>query len=105
MHVVLLLGSSTAGKSSLCRELVAEHKWSSNSGDEVWEKILPAHSAKLKPLMLEELKKQDLMVKLQSFMTEGEIHWTLDKSQVQSGTTPGAGAGPSSLVNFIMKQK
>ncbi len=73
MHVVLLLGSSTAGKSSLCRALVAEHKWNSNSVDEVWEKILPAHSAKLKPLMLEELKKQNLIVKLQSFMTEDEV--------------------------------
>lgn len=73
MHVVLLLGSSTAGKSSLCRELVAEHKWNSNSVDEACEKIMRAQSAKLNPLMHEELKKQGLINKLQSRMSEEEV--------------------------------
>lgn len=73
MHIVLLIGSSTSGKSALCRELVAKHQWSSNSVDEVWEKIVPEHSAKLKSLMLKELKNQDILAKLQPFMTEDEV--------------------------------
>jgi len=73
MKVVLLLGSGTAGKSSLCRELVATHQWSSNSVDEVWGKILLEHSTKIKPLILHELKKQNLIAKLQDHMTEAEI--------------------------------
>jgi adenylate kinase family enzyme len=73
MHVVLLIGSSTAGKSSLCKELVAEHKWNSGSVDEAWEKVMHEQSAKAKPLMLEELKKQNMIAKLQSLMTEDEV--------------------------------
>jgi hypothetical protein len=73
MHVVLLLGSSTAGKSSLCRELMAEHKWNSGSVDEAGEKVMHEQSTKTKPLMLEELKKQNMFAKLQSLMTDEEV--------------------------------
>ena len=73
MHVVLLLGSSTAGKSMLCRELVANHNWQSDSTDEVLDKYSVELSAMLAPLILERLNKQDLIASLQSLMTEDEV--------------------------------
>lgn len=73
MNVVFLLGSGSAGKSSLCKELVATYKWNSNSVDEVWGEVLLEHSKKIKPLILNELKKQKLIIKLQTHMTEDEV--------------------------------
>ena len=73
MKVVFLVGSGSAGKSSLCKELVETYKWNSNSVDEVWGKILLEHSAKINPLILNELKKQNLIPKLQTHMTETEV--------------------------------
>ena len=69
MHVVLLLGSSTAGKSTLCRQLVAEHRWSSGSMDDVFDKIVAEKMEMVKLF----LSKQDLFTKLQSLMTEEEV--------------------------------
>ena len=73
MKVILLLGSGTAGKSSLCKELVATYGWNSNSVDEVWGKILLEHATKIKPLILDELEKQNIIAKLQTHMTEDEV--------------------------------
>ncbi|CEG58272.1 TPA: hypothetical protein F7001_02620 [Legionella pneumophila] len=73
MHVVLLLGSSTAGKSSLCRELVLTHGWKSSSIDEVVGKIVNLSPSDLKLLMFEKLDKSDVIQNLQTLMTEEEI--------------------------------
>jgi hypothetical protein len=69
MHVVLLLGSSTAGKSSLCKELVAQHKWDSGSIDEACDKI----RVEQRPVMLDALRKLNLPSQLQSHMMEEEV--------------------------------
>ncbi|CEG57840.1 hypothetical protein [Legionella fallonii] len=73
MHIVLLLGSSTAGKTSLCRELVAKHSWSSGSVDEICDKIQIERTEKLTPLLRKELKNKNLFGNLQSLMTEDDI--------------------------------
>ena len=73
MHVVLLLGSSTAGKSSLCTELVSTHGWKSISIDEVVGKIVNMSPSELKSLMHEKLDKSGVIENLQKLMTEEEI--------------------------------
>lgn len=73
MHVVLLLGSSTAGKSSLCRELVSTYEWKSSSIDEVVGKIVNMSPSDLKLLMSEKLDKSGVIQNLQTLMTEDEI--------------------------------
>ncbi|KTD56957.1 hypothetical protein Lsan_2579 [Legionella santicrucis] len=73
MHVVLLLGSSTAGKTSLCRELVTTYGWKSSSIDEVVGKIVNMSPSELKSLMFEKLDKSDVIQNLQTLMTEDEI--------------------------------
>lgn len=73
VHIVLLLGSSTAGKSSLCRELVTEHHWNSGSVDESCDKIQRERAEKLNPLMLLELKNKNLITQLQSLMSEDDV--------------------------------
>ncbi|VEB36050.1 Uncharacterised protein [Legionella sainthelensi] len=73
MHVVLLLGSSTAGKSSLCRELVTTHGWKSSSIDEVVGKIVNMSPSDLKLLMFEKLNASGVIQNLQTLMTEEEI--------------------------------
>ncbi|KTC89203.1 hypothetical protein [Legionella cincinnatiensis] len=73
MHVVLLLGSSTAGKSSLCRELVTTHGWQSSSIDEVVGKIVNMSPSDLKLLMFEKLDASGVIQNLQALMTEEEI--------------------------------
>ncbi|MBA2651866.1 MAG: hypothetical protein H0U73_06340 [Tatlockia sp.] len=73
MHVVLLLGSSTAGKSSLCTELVSTHGWKSISIDEVVGRIVNMSTSELKLLMNEKLAKSGVRENLQKLMTEEEI--------------------------------
>lgn len=73
MRVVLLLGSSTAGKSSLCSELVKNHGWLSISIDEVCEKIGNELTAKAKIDILNEFKKNGLANKLLPYLSEDEI--------------------------------
>ncbi|KTD77909.1 hypothetical protein Lwor_1791 [Legionella worsleiensis] len=73
MHVVLLLGSSTAGKSSLCRELVLTHGWKSSSIDEVMGKIVNLSPTALKSLMVELLDKSGVLQNLQTLMTQEEM--------------------------------
>jgi hypothetical protein len=73
MHVVLLLGSSTAGKSALCKELVMTYKWHSNSFDEAGAKATFAHLDKVKPFILQELEQHQLTNKLQALMTDNDI--------------------------------
>jgi hypothetical protein len=73
MHIVLLLGSSTAGKSALCKQLVTEHQWHSNSFDEVGARATLEHLAVVKPFIFEELHKHHLTDKLQVLMTDNDI--------------------------------
>lgn len=73
MKVVLLLGSSTAGKSTLCKELVSKHNWKSVSSDEICEKIFKEQKPKINTEIQDELTKKDLFTKLQSFMSEEEV--------------------------------
>ncbi|HAU4159326.1 MULTISPECIES: hypothetical protein [Legionella] len=73
MHVVLLLGSSTAGKSSLCRELVKTHEWKSSSIDEMVDKIVNMSPSNLKLFMLEKLNASGVIQNLQTLMTEDEL--------------------------------
>jgi hypothetical protein len=73
MHVVLLLGSSTAGKSSLCKELVSAHGWKSFSIDEVVEKISNMSSSAYKFLIFEKLDQLGVIQNLQTLMTEEDI--------------------------------
>ena len=74
MKVVLLIGSSTAGKSSLCKELMTEHKWESMSADDVSRKIDIERSEFFKIEILKVLRKKGLIANLQSLMTEEEIY-------------------------------
>ncbi|ERH41378.1 hypothetical protein GH742_14970 (plasmid) [Legionella sp. MW5194] len=73
MHVVLLLGSSTAGKSSLCRELVKTHEWKSSSIDEMVDKIVNMSPSNLKLFMLEKLNASGVIQNIQTLMTEDEL--------------------------------
>ncbi|WP_131784126.1 hypothetical protein [Legionella gresilensis] len=73
MHVILLLGSSTAGKSSLCKELVKTNNLVSNSVDEVARKCMFEYAEKIKPLLDDELTKINLYKKLDSYMTVDEV--------------------------------
>ena len=73
MHVVLLLGSSTAGKSSLCRELVKTYEWKSLSIDEMVDKIVNMSPSNLKLFMLEKLNASGVIQNLQTLMTEDEL--------------------------------
>jgi hypothetical protein len=74
MKVVLLIGSSSAGKSSLCGELVAEHHWTSMSADEISKKIDIERSQFFKEEILKVLRNKGLISKLQLLMTEDEIY-------------------------------
>ncbi|WP_367608394.1 hypothetical protein [Legionella sp. W05-934-2] len=73
MHVVLLLGSSTAGKSSLCKELVTTHGWKSSSIDEVVGKLVTMSLSDLKLRMFEKLNTSGVIKNLQTLMTEEEL--------------------------------
>jgi sulfur transfer complex TusBCD TusB component (DsrH family) len=73
MHVVLLLGSSTAGKSSLCRELVTTHGWKSSSIDEMVDKIVNMSPSDPKLFMFEKLDAAGVIQNLQTLMTEEEM--------------------------------
>ncbi|HHX8430845.1 TPA: hypothetical protein ACVO1V_002948 [Legionella pneumophila] len=73
MHVVLLLGSSTAGKSSLCRELVTTHGWKSSSIDEMVDKIVNMSPSERKLFMFEKLDAAGVIQNLQALMTEEEM--------------------------------
>ncbi len=73
MHVVLLLGSSTAGKSSLCRELVKTYEWKSLSIDEMVDKIVNMSPSNLKLFMLEKLNASGVIQNIQTLMTEDEL--------------------------------
>ncbi|WP_392538563.1 hypothetical protein [Legionella sp. 227] len=73
MHVVLLLGSSTAGKSSLCRELVTTHGWKSSSIDEMVDKIVNMSPSNRKLFMFEKLDAAGVIQNLQTLMTEEEM--------------------------------
>lgn len=73
MHVILLLGGSTAGKSSLCKQLVAKFNWFSNSYDEAGARVTLQHFAAVKPFLFEELNKYNLTNILQVLMTDDDI--------------------------------
>ncbi|WP_129556824.1 hypothetical protein [Legionella sainthelensi] len=69
----MLLGASTAGKSSLCSELVKTHGWKSSSIDEVVGKIVNMNPSDLKLLMFEKLKASSVIQNLQTLMTKEEV--------------------------------
>ena len=69
MKVVLLLGPSSAGKSTLCAELVKEHGWYTHGIDQVSE-ILQAEQP---PVLLEKLRELGLVDRLSAYMNESAI--------------------------------
>lgn len=66
MKVVLLLGSSSAGKSTLCDALVREHGWYTHGVDKVGE-ILQRERT---PLLLGKLRERALIERLSLYMNE-----------------------------------
>lgn len=85
MKVVLLLGPSSAGKSTLCNALVREHGWYTHGIDQVSDIIYRERT----PLLLEELRRRGLIKRLSSYMSEQAIitltetgHFELDKGDI-----------------------
>ena len=66
MKVVLLLGPSSAGKSTLCATLQEEHDWHVFGGDQMAEKI----EKELTPALLQILKDKNLIDPLLPYMNE-----------------------------------
>ncbi len=71
MKVVLLMGSSSAGKSTLCDALVREHGWYTHGIDQAME-ILQKEQAQ-SPLLLEKLRERGLIDRLSFYMSESAI--------------------------------
>lgn len=69
MKVVLLLGPSSAGKSTLCDVLVREHGWYTHGIDRVSDILYRERT----PLLLEELRRQGLIERLSPYMSEQAI--------------------------------
>jgi len=69
MKIVLLLGPSSAGKSTLCSALVAKHGWNTHGCDQVGEIIQKERT----PLLLGEMLKRGLFEKLSPYMDESAI--------------------------------
>lgn len=67
--VVLLLGPSSAGKSTTCAELKKTHGWHVSSGDDVNDAINQVRTEKLRIA----LEASGLLVRLQDLMTEKEV--------------------------------
>ena len=73
MKVVLLLGSSSAGKSTLCDALVKEHGWYTHGIDQANELLQKEQTPILKGQLLEKLQERGLIERLSSYMTESAI--------------------------------
>ena len=73
MRVVALLGSSTAGKSTICSKLEKEHHWTVVSIDGVCEKINLERQKKLDPAITAELGKTNCIEILRDLMSEDLI--------------------------------
>ena len=69
MKIILLLGSSSAGKSTLCDALVREHGWYTHGIDQVMEIL----QRELPALLLEKLQERGLIERLSSYMSESAI--------------------------------
>ncbi|WP_131775039.1 hypothetical protein [Legionella anisa] len=69
MKIILLLGPSSAGKSTLCAELVRVHGWHTHGIDQVSE-ILQAEQP---PVLLEKLRELGLIERLSGYMSEAAI--------------------------------
>ncbi len=69
MKIVLLLGPSSAGKSTLCGALVREHGWYTHGADQVGEVLQKERTAAL----LERLQERGLFQRLSPYMSESEI--------------------------------
>lgn len=69
MKVVLLLGPSSAGKSTLCEALVREHGWYTHGVDQVNEIL----QRELHPRVLEKLRERGLIERLSPYMSESAI--------------------------------
>jgi|GEM_PF-741001 hypothetical protein len=69
MKVVVLMGPSSAGKSTLCQELVQKHSWLTTGGDQVAKQV----AEECFPLLLEKLKEAGLIKKLSSYMNEDSV--------------------------------
>lgn len=69
LRVVLLVGPSSAGKSTICDELVKAHGWKAISYDEIASKIRDESISIIKP----ELQRHGVLERLLHIMTEEEI--------------------------------
>lgn len=79
MKIVLLLGSSSAGKSTLCDALVREHGWYTHGVDKVGE-ILQRERT---PLLLTKLREQALIERLSPYMNEKAITTLAETGQFE----------------------
>lgn len=77
MKVILLLGPSSAGKSTLCNALVREYGWYTHGIDRVSD-ILQKEQT---PLLLEKLREQGLIKRLSSYMSEEAIITLIETGQ------------------------
>lgn len=79
MKVILLLGPSSAGKTTLSDALVREHGWYTHGVDKVGE-ILQRERT---PLLLQKLRERGLIERLSSYMNEGAITTLAEKGQFE----------------------
>lgn len=73
MKVVLLMGSSSAGKSTLCDALVKEHGWYTHGIDQASEILHKEQTPILEEKLLEKLRERGLIERLSGYMTESAI--------------------------------
>ena len=79
MKVVLLLGPSSAGKSTLCNALVKEHGWYTHGCDKVHQ-ILQSERT---PLLLRKFQERGLIERLSPYMNESAIVTLAEKGQLE----------------------
>ncbi|HAU1788022.1 TPA: hypothetical protein JBJ44_03900 [Legionella pneumophila] len=79
MKVILLLGPSSAGKSTLCAALVKEHGWYTHGVDQVGEILQKERT----PLLLRKLREHTLIDRLSPYMNESAITRLAETGQLE----------------------
>lgn len=75
MRIVLLMGPSSAGKTTLCAELKASHQWLVISGDDVSDRIFAGINARVKPELFARLQEEKhLVTELRKYMNDDQLY-------------------------------
>lgn len=75
MRIVLLMGPSSAGKTTLCAELKKQHHWQVVSGDEVNERIWQELEKKYKQELMTKLREEKQVIsELKKYMHDEQIY-------------------------------